>query len=1040
MDHYHLQETLTSDLFRNPASQYRGTPFWAWNGKLDEEEMIRQIDLMHQMGFGGFHIHSRTGMSTPYLSEEFMGYVKRCVSHAKEKGMLAWLYDEDRCPSGFAGGLVTREKDCRARYLVFTSRTNAESAALGDTKLSDAHASRSCQGSCIAAYDIVLDEDQLLRSYRRIDASDKAEGVKWYAYLESPCENPWYNLQTYVNTLDKKAIDRFIEITHEAYKKAVGDDFDTVIPSIFTDEPQFSHKTRLHSPLDRGSVILPWTDDLPGTYRSAFNEDILEQLPLLVWESEGDLGALARYRYHDHITERFVEAFADNIGEWCRQNHLMLTGHMMGESDLESQTAATGEAMRSYRSFDIPGVDILCDDYEYTVVKQAQSAARQYGRVGVLSELYGVTNWDFDFRGHKLQGDWQAALGVTVRVPHLAWLTMRGEAKRDYPASIHYQSPWYTKYALVEDHFARLNTALTRGKPEVRIAVIHPVESYWLHWGPETQTALVRNQMEEHFQEIAKWLLTGVLDFDFICEANLPHQCPVGGSPLRVGEMAYDVVLLPHCETIRSTTLERLLAFGAAGGRILVLGDLPERVDARRSEMAGQLRPYSKIIPFDKASIYMALEPFRLVEFRDEAGRLTTNLVYQLRRDGKSRWLFIAQGVKSRRRDIPALQKVRIAMEGHYRVELYDTLTGDIIPVDTESEGGKTILHRDMYQHDSLLLRLNPPEAPGTASKPARCRNKTDTRCWKPVLLPETVPVTLEEPNVLLLDVAEYALDDGAYRPEEEVLRADNRLRGELGWPLRMDEIAQPWVMPPEPPAHRMRMRFAFRTEVALKDIKLALEDAGAALIRLDGDLVPSVTDGWFTDRCIHTVRLPAFSAGMHTLKVEIPYGHNAAAEWCYLLGDFGVRLNGREKVIVPPVRRTGFGDVTTQGMPFYGGNLCYHLEVELPDGDVRVHVPQYRGALVEVSLDGRHCGEIIYAPYDCVLSGISAGRHTLTLKVYGNRFNSFGQLHLCDPDFTWMGPDSYRTTGDAWCPEYRPRPFGILTSPGISSDRGARK
>lgn len=36
----------------------------------------------------------------------------------------------------------------------------------------------------------------------------------------------------------------------------------------------------------------------------------------------------------------------------------------------------------------------------------------------------------------------------------------------------------------LEDHFARVNTAMTRGKAAVRVGVIHPIESYWLHWGP----------------------------------------------------------------------------------------------------------------------------------------------------------------------------------------------------------------------------------------------------------------------------------------------------------------------------------------------------------------------------------------------------------------------------------------------------------------------------------------------------------------------------------------------------------------------------
>jgi len=133
----------------------------------------------------------------------------------------------------------------------------------------------------------------------------------------------------------------------------------------------------------------------------------------------------------------------------------MLTGHMMSEQSLESQTSALGEAMRSYRSFQLPGIDMLCDYREYTTAKQAQSASNQYGRPGVISELYGVTNWDFDFRGHKLSGDWQAALGVTTRVHHLNWVSMEGEAKRDYPAAIGYQSPWYKEYPMIEDHFGR---------------------------------------------------------------------------------------------------------------------------------------------------------------------------------------------------------------------------------------------------------------------------------------------------------------------------------------------------------------------------------------------------------------------------------------------------------------------------------------------------------------------------------------------------------------------------------------------------------
>ena len=111
---------LEQEAFRSPTSKYRAAPFWAWNGDLHEDELRRQIGWLQEMGFGGFHMHCRTGLVTPYLSDDFFRLIKTCVEEAKDKKMLAWLYDEDRWPSGAAGGIVTKDKTKRARHLLFT--------------------------------------------------------------------------------------------------------------------------------------------------------------------------------------------------------------------------------------------------------------------------------------------------------------------------------------------------------------------------------------------------------------------------------------------------------------------------------------------------------------------------------------------------------------------------------------------------------------------------------------------------------------------------------------------------------------------------------------------------------------------------------------------------------------------------------------------------------------------------------------------------------------------------------------------------------
>jgi hypothetical protein len=58
------KEPFRAEDFKNPPSEYRGTPFWAWNNRLSAEELVWQIGQLKKMGFGGFHMHVRTGRAT----------------------------------------------------------------------------------------------------------------------------------------------------------------------------------------------------------------------------------------------------------------------------------------------------------------------------------------------------------------------------------------------------------------------------------------------------------------------------------------------------------------------------------------------------------------------------------------------------------------------------------------------------------------------------------------------------------------------------------------------------------------------------------------------------------------------------------------------------------------------------------------------------------------------------------------------------------------------------------------------------------------
>nr|MDD6336415.1 hypothetical protein [bacterium] len=1020
------EKELSAELFQNPTAEYRGAPFWAWNNVLDAGQLTRQIEMMHEMGLGGFHMHSRSGMGTPYLSDEFMDCIRACNEKARELGMLSWLYDEDRWPSGSAGGIVTKDTALRQRHLEFTPVKEEGQPPL-------------------ACYAVRL-KDGCLEGYRQMGPQQAAvEGEEiWYAYLRVAGDNPWYNNQAYLDTLNPRAVKEFVRITHERYKQVLGQEFGKSVPAIFTDEPNRGEGTVLGFADEKRPVIIPYTDDFPVTYQHTYGADFFDTLPELVWELPQGYSQ-ARYRYYDHIAERFAAGFADVVGAWCKNNNLLLTGHVLDEPTLQSQTGATGEAMRSYRSFGLPGIDMLCDWREYATAKQAQSASHQYGCPGVLSELYGVTNWDFDFRGHKLQGDWQAALGVTCRVQHLTWVSMAGEAKRDYPASIGYQSPWYKEYPYVENHFARVNTALTRGKADVRVGVIHPIESYWLLNGPQEQTRLPRQNLETLFANITQWLLFGLVDFDFIAESLLLGLCDKGGAPLTVGQMAYDAIVVPGMITMRASTLERLEAFRQAGGKLIFVGRVPELVDAVPSDRVQKLAKGCLCVPQDEGALLHALEGERMLDIRVDGVR-TEHLLHQLRRDGQGKWLFIANGKKPLLRDEPSPSALRISVKGEWQVTLYDTLTGDIRPVACEYAAGQTRWRQTICQHDSLLYRL----MPGRSAQAERVGQVEP--CFLPLqslydrtsavlagdAYRELAPlrglfdITLSEPNVLVLDMAASRLDGGEWQPVEEVLRIDNAARAKLGWPQRRSAWAQPWVVPPEKPSHTLELAFTIQSNVPISAPRLAIEDAADVAITLNGRPVENRVEVWYTDEAIQTVALPDLPAGSSTLQVAIPFGRRRNVEACYLLGDFSVRLFGTQAVLDAPISRIGFGDYATQGLPFYGGNVTYRIPFVSPGGKLIMQAAQYRSPVMRVGLDGRDMGLIAYAPYALQLGLVDAGEHVLEITCYGSRINTFGQLHNTDDNLTWYGPDSWRTQGERWGYEYRLHACGVLAAPRL--------
>ena len=1008
-------------VFANPGSQYRGKPFWAWNGKLEAGELRRQIRVMHRMGLGGFFMHSRVGLDTAYLSDEWFEMVGACIDEAKKLGMEAWLYDEDRWPSGAAGGLVTCDPRWRHKNLIMVVCDSADE--LGDNEP-------------IALFRAVVDGVNATDVHRLEAAEPAGDGAKLLAFLVLPDEpNTWFNNYTYLDTMNPEAVARFIEVTHQAYKDRCGEFLGNVVPGIFTDEPH--HGTVLGTfRLDgREHPCVPWTGELPRRFEERYGYDILDYLPHLFLNVDGEEVSQPRYHYHDCKTFLFVDAFARQIGEWCERNDMLSTGHVLSERTLISQSRVGGAAMRFYEFMQAPGVDQLTEHLdEYTTAKQCSSVLHQTGRRWMLSELYGCTGWDWPFEGHKAVGDWQAVLGVNLRCQHLSWYTMSGQAKRDYPASISFQSPWWRRYARVEDYYARVNAAMSRGKAVQKLLVVHPVESAWARANVDWHDDPQLGRMEEEFEELVRILLGAHVDFDYGDEEMMARLAAVEGGDapaLTLGEAAYRVALVPAAETIRSTTLELLGEFSRAGGAVVFCQPVPRYVDALRSDAAAELAASCPCVPFERDAIVSAVEAARVVSITDETGAEKRSVFYLLRRDGEDLRLFV---INTDRQE--GTGPLTVSVQGEGSVQLWDAESGRRHALASEQADGAVRFDAEMPPCGSRLFVITPRSE---ELEPAQ--TLSETRAVEPPA--DAWSAELSEPNVLVLDTLEYRAGDGEWSGPTEVLRADRKIREAIGLPLRSGRMVQPWARErSEGPSAPLELRYRIEVDgLPSGPLMLAMENPERFTITLNGYAVlPDDDSGWWVDPCIRLLPVPAGALvrGENVLEMSADMDDGCQLEICYLLGALAVAVDGARARITGGVPEVGLGDWTGQGLPFYSGSVVYRTVVEpaLQDGErAFVEVPQFGGVCVRVLVDGAEAGVIPWRPYEVEVTDLVAGRDRveLAVEVISHRRNAFGPLHTTVARPQFVGPSTFTTGGDEWQDEYSLVPAGCLAPPRLS-------
>lgn len=1038
-----MDATFLSE-FSNPSSQYRGAPFWAWNGKLEPGELRRQIRLMKQMGLGGFFMHSRIGLATEYMSEQWMQCVAACVDEAEKLDMQAWLYDEDRWPSGAAGGLVTKDPRYRQRRLHM----------LPIDKPSELRWTKNVLAAFIADF-----KDGQPRKVIRLPRGKKvaqlASGQRILSFevRMQECSSA-QNGYTTLDVLNHEAVREFIRVTHEAYKSRFGSALGKRIPGIFTDEPNpggnvFFAKT--------GSAHGPWTDNLPQVFRQRYGYDILDHLVEIFHVVEGQTFSKFRRDFRDCLTHLFTEAFASQIGQWCEKAGCLHAGHVLLEGTLTSQTDVTGSCMRFYEHMQAPGMDVLTQYWrEYDTAKQVSSAARQFGRRWRLSETYGCTGWDFPLAGHKAVGDWQAALGINLRCQHLAWYTMEGAAKRDYPASIFYHSPWWQVYPKVEDYFGRVHVAMSRGQEVRDILVIHPLESAWAVYCSGSESS--QKQMDDDFWRLRDCLLGANLDFDYGDEDILARHASIttsGGKPLfHVGQAVYKVIIVPQMLTMRRSTLEMLTTFRNAGGTVIFAGDPSPHVDAQPSADASVLAAACIRTAKRGLGLIKAAEQHgRRVSIVDADGTEILQTLYCLREDKDSFYLFVCNtsdpnigrhelDVSVSRRTL-AFDDVRITLwaEGFGPITELDCETGRLFAADGQRQENYWSLRTTLPALGSRLFVFDKKDRNRNVLP---CRSRLTTLRTRSLGGVKPWNIVLSEPNVLVFDRPRYRINGGKWQEPAEILKVDRQVRQVLQIEQRTGHMVQPWAQPApaNPKRAVVELEYEFVADaVPIGVLWMAIERPNSFCIRLNGsEANTDMADGWWVDPSLVKIPLDASAVkqGCNIISLVCDYNQmHPGLEIIYLLGAFGASVRGTDLRMKKMPVNLRVGDWGRQGLPFYSGSVCYcrKIATKLTPGErLFVQVPSYAGTAARVLVDGQTAGVIAWPPNEVEITSYLANSDsaiTLGIEVIGHRRNSHGPFHLDNKQPIITGPNQYAAEGQ-WVHDIQLVPCGLMQPPQL--------
>lgn len=569
--------------------------FWALNDECRPEKMDAMIDAFAKGNAAGVVLHPRPGLLLPYGGDDWFAMIRRTVEKCAARGVPVWLYDEDPYPSGAAGGRLVAEHPEFAAHgieqFVFDKPglcgfPLGQLCWAGFVRESDGHTIeltgragtvrrewkvlkryRADDRECIVSPDDLPAEPlkpwdsrwyypntprydcERTDTYRpefAIEVSEIPAGYRLMAFVARPvgADSTWGTLP---DSLNPRATQTFIAMTHERYRQVVGEYFGNEIPAMFTDEPKCF-------------ASFPWTPGIFEDFQSRYGYDLRPRLWRLFAPADDAVSRQTRVDYRTWCGERFRTSWLEPVSRWCREHKLALLGHISPEDDPVQQVACVGNLFPLFQHFDLPGIDLIIPavgDSRHPILNigviSAVSAAQQQGKPGVMSESLGCSGnaATVEEAGRILR--WQLMMGVTTHVIHCAFNSMESPRYDEAPPDYGPMSKRWPGMVKLAEELAPIQEIIRGAKQVAPVAVVWPI---WEFMAQPFEVYTHTSPLRDQFVEFVRQLLDRQVGFHFIDEADRSRYSHVVDFRSKVDDLPRLVNIGGDTTDIRCTAWE----------------------------------------------------------------------------------------------------------------------------------------------------------------------------------------------------------------------------------------------------------------------------------------------------------------------------------------------------------------------------------------------------------------------------------------------------------------------------------------------------